>query len=81
LPDLGLVVLQDAETGEQLFVDTGDASFRKRFAEAARAREQQLRMAFARAGVECLTLTTDERMDLALLGFAKARRRRIRRAA
>src|SRR6266545_5604518 len=32
LPDLGLLVIQDAETGEQLFVDTHDARFRRRFA-------------------------------------------------
>jgi hypothetical protein len=35
LPDLGLLVMQDAETGEQLFVDTHDRGFRKR--SAARA--------------------------------------------
>ncbi|ARP82057.1 DUF58 domain-containing protein [Bordetella genomosp. 8] len=75
LPDLGLVVLQDAETGEQLLVDTHDASFRKRFVEAAAAREAELRDAFARAGVACLSLGTDERLDLALLKFAQQRRR------
>jgi hypothetical protein len=32
LPDLGMLVVQDAETGEQLFVDTHDRGFRKRFA-------------------------------------------------
>ncbi|MDK3024081.1 DUF58 domain-containing protein [Cupriavidus taiwanensis] len=75
LPDLGLVVLQDAETGEQLFVDTHDPSFRKRFAAAAEAREAELRQAFARAGVACLTLSTYARLDLALLSFARQRRR------
>ena len=35
LPDLGLVMMQDAETGEQLLVDTADPGFRKRFAAAA----------------------------------------------
>jgi uncharacterized protein (DUF58 family) len=76
LPDLGLVTLQDAETGEQMFVDTHDASFRKRFAEAAEKREAELRQAFAKSGVECLVLTTDARLDLALLEFAQRRRRR-----
>lgn len=75
LPDLGLVVLQDAESGEQLFVDTHDAGFRKRFEAAAEARENGLRQAFARAGVDCLVLPTDARLDLALLQFARARRR------
>jgi hypothetical protein len=75
LPDLGLVVLQDAETGEQMLVDTHDATFRKRFVEAAAAREERLRVAFARAGVACLSLSTDARLDLALLRFAQQRRR------
>jgi uncharacterized protein (DUF58 family) len=39
LPDLGLLTLRDAETGEQLLVDTHDAGFRKRFARIAAQRE------------------------------------------
>jgi uncharacterized protein (DUF58 family) len=74
LPDLGLVVMQDAETGEQLLVDTHDPSFRKRFAEAAEARERALREAFALAGVDVLALSTDARLDHALLEFARRRR-------
>src|SRR5258706_10644657 len=34
LPNAGMLVMQDAETGEQLFVDTTDRGFRKRFASA-----------------------------------------------
>ncbi|HTJ99215.1 MAG TPA: DUF58 domain-containing protein [Bordetella sp.] len=75
LPDLGLVVLQDAETGEQLLVDTHDTAFRKRFVEAAAVREAGLHNAFTRAGVACLSLATDARLDLALLRFAQQRRR------
>ncbi|SDC88681.1 Protein of unknown function DUF58 [Cupriavidus sp. YR651] len=76
LPDLGLVVLQDAESGEQMFVDTHDPAFRKRFAAAAEAREAELRLGFTRAGVDCLTLSTYARLDLALLHFARERRHR-----
>ena len=43
LPDIGLVVMQDAETGEQLLVDTHDKAFRRRFAQAAEKREEELR--------------------------------------
>lgn len=74
MPDMGLVVFQDAETGEQLLVDTHDPAFRKRFAAAAEAREAELRLAFTRAGVECLTLSTYARLDLALLNFIRQRR-------
>ncbi|WP_354678955.1 DUF58 domain-containing protein [Cupriavidus plantarum] len=76
MPDLGLVVLQDAETGEQLFVDTHDPAFRKRFAEAAEAREAELRQGLARAGVACLELSTYARLDLALLHFARQQQHR-----
>lgn len=76
LPDLGLIVMQDAETGEQLFVDTHDGGFRRRFAEAAREREAALRSALAEAGVDCLELATDHRLDEALLRFTRLRKRR-----
>jgi uncharacterized protein (DUF58 family) len=76
LPDLGLLVIQDAETGEQLFVDTHDRAFRKRFAEAAERREQALRGAFLQAGVDALELSTDDDIVDAILRFADLRKRR-----
>ena len=50
LPDLGMLVVQDAETGEQIFVDTHDRGFRRRFEAAAKAREAELRSAFCHRG-------------------------------
>jgi uncharacterized protein (DUF58 family) len=81
LPDLGLIVLQDAETGEQMLVDTNDASFRRRFAQAAGKRETVLREALAAASVDCLELATDEPLDQALLRFTQLRKRRSQLAA
>ncbi len=81
LPDLGLVVMEDAETGEQLYVDAHDSAFRARFAEAAQAREAALREAMASAGVDCLELSTAEPMDAALARFMKLRKRRSQLAA
>ena len=81
LPDLGLVVVQDAETGEQLFVDTHDRGFRKRFAEAAREREQALRAAFRNAGVDALELATDGNLADAIMRFADLRKRRSQLAS
>src|SRR5512138_1130491 len=52
LPDIGPVVMEDSETGEQLYVDTSDKTFRARFAEAARHREAALSETFKRAGVD-----------------------------
>jgi uncharacterized protein (DUF58 family) len=76
LPDLGLMVMQDAETGEQLFVDTHDSGFRKRFAALAEEREAGVRMAFARAGVDALELATDDDLVDVILRFAELRKRR-----
>jgi uncharacterized protein (DUF58 family) len=81
LPDLGLLVIQDAETGEQLFVDTHDRTFRTRFAAAAERREEELRAAFGQAGVDALELATDDDLMDALLRFADLRKRRSRLAA
>jgi uncharacterized protein (DUF58 family) len=76
LPDLGLVVFQDAETGEQLFVDTHDSGFRERFARLNSEREAQLRTAFAQAGVDALELATDADIADTVIRFAELRRRR-----
>jgi uncharacterized protein (DUF58 family) len=81
LPELGLVLMQDAETGEQLFVDTGARGFRERFAAAAARREAELRTGLARAGVDTLELATDTDLGDAILAFVDARRQRGRLAA
>ena len=81
LPDLGLLTMQDAETGEQLFIDTHDRGFRKRFAQAAQTREEALRSAFRHAGVDALELCTDDDLADTILRFADMRKRRSRLAA
>jgi hypothetical protein len=81
LPDLGLLVVQDSETGEQLFVDTHDKTFRRRFAAAARRRETSLRTAFSHAGVDALELATDGELVDAIMRFADLRKRRSQLAA
>ena len=81
LPDMGMLVMQDSETGEQLFVDTHDKGFRKRFASVAERRERELRLALARAGVDCLELATEGNLVDALMRFADLRKRRSRLAA
>lgn len=78
LPDIGMVVMEDAETGDQMFVDTHDRRFRRRFEEAARQREAGLAQAFKRAGVGALPLSTDEDLVKAIVRFATLRRQRRR---
>jgi uncharacterized protein (DUF58 family) len=76
MPDVGPIMIEDAETGEQLYVDTHDETFRRRFREAARRREAALNEAFRRAGVDTLSLSTDEDLVRAIVRFAALRRRR-----
>ena len=78
LPDVGMVVMEDAETGEQLFVDTHDKKFRKRFFDASLKREKELNESFQRAGVDVLPLSTEDDLVRAIVKFAK-RRQQARR--
>lgn len=77
LPDVGLITLRDAESGEQLQVDTRDAGFRRRFAHLAAQRETHLHEALARAGADTLELRTDDDLLEALLRFMDMRRRQV----
>jgi uncharacterized protein (DUF58 family) len=81
LPDLGLLTFQDAENGEQIFVDTHDKGFRARFAAAAEAREDELRAAFQAAGVDTLELSTEDDVADAVLRFADMRKLRFAKSA
>lgn len=78
LPDVGLITLRDAESGEQLMVDTHDAGFRRRFARLAAEREATLREGLTRAGADTLELCTDDDLVDALLRFMDMRQRRVR---
>jgi uncharacterized protein (DUF58 family) len=76
LPDIGPLIMQDSETGEQLYVDTHDKKFRQRFAEAALRREAGLSQAFKHAAVDVLSLSTEEDLVRAIVRFASLRRQR-----
>ncbi len=76
LPDIGMVVMEDAETGEQLYVDTHDKRFRERFQDAARRRETELNAAFRRGQIDVLTLSTEEDLVRSLVRFALMRKQR-----
>jgi uncharacterized protein (DUF58 family) len=76
LPDIGHVVFEDAETGEQLFFDTHDPGFRRRFVEAARRREAELAAAFRASSVDALALSTEDDLVKGILRFAAMRKQR-----
>jgi uncharacterized protein (DUF58 family) len=78
LPDVGLVTVEDAETGEQLFIDAADPAFRERYAAIAEQQEAALIAALGRSGADVLELATDEDLLDALMRFADLRRQRGR---
>jgi uncharacterized protein (DUF58 family) len=63
-----------------LYVNTSDKKFRKRFAEAAQRREKEVQDLLRHAGVDVLSLSTEDDMVRALAGFA-ARRKKVGRQA
>ena len=78
LPDIGLLTVEDAETGEQLQIDTQDAGFRQRFEALAAEHETALREQLASAGVDVLELATNDDLLGALLRYLALRRQRAR---
>jgi uncharacterized protein (DUF58 family) len=76
IPEIGMVVMNDAETGEHLWVDTSDRRFRKRFEDVVRKREEALATAFRRAGVDTLELDTETDLVRSVVRFAQMRRQR-----
>ncbi len=71
LPDLGLILVEDAETGEQILVDTSDPLLRGRLAAQAGAREQALTEAMRKAGVDAHRITTDQELLAALVDMVR----------
>ena len=79
LPDIGLIELEDAESGEEVLVDTSDESWRRHYAEYNAAirndRDQQFRI----TGVDAIHIRTDKPYIDPLLQFFKLRERKFAR--
>jgi uncharacterized protein (DUF58 family) len=71
LPDLGLILVEDAETGEQLLVDTSDPLLRQRLAAQVKTRETELADGMRKAGVEPHHITTDQDLLAALVDMVR----------
>jgi len=76
LPDIGPVIMEDSETGEQVYVDTHDKKFRARFEKAVQQRESSLNVSFNHTGVDVLSLSTDEDLVQSIVRFAAIRKQR-----
>jgi len=75
LPQAGVMVIEDAETGEQLFVDTSNPGFRQRFADAARRREETIATVARRSRVDLHSISTDDDVVRSLVTMATARKK------
>ena len=78
LPDVGIVALEDAETGELIELNTSLPAVRQRFAEIAQNRAKQLERAFNAEAVDALRLSTDQPYMAPLMAFFKNRSRKHR---
>ena len=78
LPDAGVIVVEDVETGELLSVDTSDPGFRRRFHDIAMAREAELQAATKQAGIALYDVSTEDDLVRALIRIVESRRRQRR---
>ncbi len=81
LPDMGMLTLRDAETNQQVFIDSSDPGFRRRFTQQTQDHENALLRTLARAGVDCLELSTDSAAHEDLLQFIGQRQRFLRQTS
>jgi len=76
LPNVGLVDVQEAETGARLLLDTSSRAVRSGFETRARERQKQLDSLFSRHGIDHIVLRTDKSFVQPLMGFFKTRAKR-----
>jgi len=76
LPDVGWITLEDAESGEQVELNTSDSSIRERYREMAVVRQKTLQKTIRSTGVDLLDLFTDTPYLPALLSFFNIRKGR-----
>jgi uncharacterized protein (DUF58 family) len=80
IPAIGPLFLEDAETGQQVYVDARDPAFQKRFRELVIERRQKIERTFARHGIDSLRLSTDGSLVQEIARFAHLRKESKRRA-
>ena len=77
LPNVGLIMLEDAETGEQIEINTADRNTRARFSNLAEEKAEELSRTLRRNNIDAISLRTSEDYLPALRSFFKQRERRI----
>jgi len=81
LPDVGMVSLEDPETGDQVIVDTSDTEFRSQYAALVAGSDRALAATFSRAGIGQISIRTSDPYDTPLNQFFRGLKRRRRNNA
>lgn len=76
IPEIGLIQLEDEETGEQILVDTSDPLFQKKYTESVTNHESQLILNLIKMKVDFIKILSDENYEIPLRKFFKKRNRR-----
>jgi uncharacterized protein (DUF58 family) len=76
MPDVGLIELEDAETGERILIDTGNSAFRGEYEQLGRARISDLRNSFRSIGVDHAEIVSGRDYVKDLVRFFRGRERR-----
>ena len=76
IPDIGLIELEDEETGEQILVNTSDPEFQRQFVEIVSNNESVLISNLRKLNVDFIKILSDEEYDIVLKKFFKKRIRR-----
>ena len=78
MPDVGFIELEDAESGEEILIDTGSADFRKMFFELGSADRRERDMVFKQLGIDAVEIHTHEDYVDPLVRFFRKRASMIR---
>ncbi len=76
IPDIGLIQLEDEETGEQILLDTSDEEFIKNYSKTLTKEDQRLKMMFRKNKIDTISILTDESYETPLRRFFKTRQKR-----
>jgi hypothetical protein len=77
MPNVGLVELEDAETGERIIIDTGDIDVRQEYEKLGQKRSNQLRGLFRSMNIDHTEIVTGHDYVKDLVGFFRSRERRL----
>ena len=76
-PNIGIITLEDAETGEQIEINTADRATRARFTESVDRQQTELSRTLRRNRIDTIALRTGDNYLPALRSFFKQRERRL----